>query len=177
MNTKRKDTKPKRPRGRPSKLTPDAMDKIIEAIRAGNYKDVACEWAGVPQRTVRDWMKWGKERPDSEYGEFRRKVRTAEKAAEVQLVGEVRLAAKRDAKHAEWLLARRWPERWARTEKLEHSGRNGDPISLFQAQAQMPVNGDPVVAIARAFEILQRVGAAPKPGGENSDSPSLAEVE
>ena len=33
--------------GRPTKLTPDVQEKIVQAIRAGNYIETAAAYAGV----------------------------------------------------------------------------------------------------------------------------------
>ena len=33
--------------GRPTKLTPEVQKKIVDALSAGNYFEVACEYAGI----------------------------------------------------------------------------------------------------------------------------------
>lgn len=103
--------------GRPTKLTKDVQDKICSALRAGNFRTVAAQWAGVPLRTFYEWMGRGKEEPDRPEAKFRQAVIEAEKAAEVRAVGLIMSAAQSDPKHAEWWLSHRWPERWADQER------------------------------------------------------------
>ena len=47
--------------GRPSKLTPKVQQKIVEAIRNGNYYEVACRYAGVSYDSFRTWMARGEQ--------------------------------------------------------------------------------------------------------------------
>ena len=45
--------------GRPTKLTPDLQAKIVEALKAGNYAEVAARHVGIASSTFYDWMKRG----------------------------------------------------------------------------------------------------------------------
>ena len=109
--------------GPKTKLTEEVRQRIIGALRTGNYRLTACAWAGVSYRAFAEWMQRGKEHPDTEHGEFRRAVMEAEKAAEIRAVGLVMRAAEHDPEHAEWWLTHRYPERWSEkriTQKHEH---------------------------------------------------------
>ena len=116
--------------GRPTKLTPEVVDKILLAIRGGNFRGVAARWAGSSDRALRRVMEEGRKHPSSEAGEIRRRIIEAEEAAEINCVRLVLEAAKRDVKHAEWWLERRRPHRWARqpVQRHEVSGPDGKPI-------------------------------------------------
>lgn len=107
--------------GRPSKLTPEVTEKVLVALRAGNWRQVAAEYAGISSRTFRDWMAAGATEPKSPEGEFRRQVVEAEKSAEMRMVALVMKAAVGDAKHAEWWLERKANRRWGRKDRLETS--------------------------------------------------------
>jgi hypothetical protein len=48
------------------------------------------------------------------------------------MVGIVRNAAKTNAKHAEWLLERSWPNEYARTERIEQIGEKADEDSSLK---------------------------------------------
>lgn len=117
-------------RGNVHSLTPEVQAKLVHALRAGNFRSISAEYAGVPQRTFFDWMRRGKETSDEPFRSFRRAVIEAEKAAEVRTVLLIMKAAEKDPRHAEWWLSHRFPERWAdksRAEyraqlKLQHSG-------------------------------------------------------
>ena len=42
--------------GRPSKFTPETRKKILWALRLGNYRKTAAEYAGISERTICDWL-------------------------------------------------------------------------------------------------------------------------
>jgi len=115
--------------GRPTKLTPEVADKICQAIAGGNYREVAAAWAGIGERTLREWMQRG-ESPRSRYHDFRRRVLEAEQAAEIRAVGLIMAKAATDPVHAQWWLQRKHPERWGRKDRLqaEISGPGGGPV-------------------------------------------------
>lgn len=109
---------------RPSKLTPEVSERIVRAIRAGNYPEVAAAHAGIHASTYYRWMERGAlagEAPeDDPYRHFRAEVARAladSEAAEVGLV--VQAARGGDWRAAAWVLERRFPDRWARRERVE----------------------------------------------------------
>ncbi|MGB4501182.1 MAG: hypothetical protein WBI21_07950 [Natronincolaceae bacterium] len=44
---------------RPTKLNPETQNKIITAIRAGNYIETAAAYAGISKNTLYDWLRKG----------------------------------------------------------------------------------------------------------------------
>lgn len=99
------------------KLTEALQAAICKAIKKGNYGEVAAEAAGVSRRTFWRWMARGKRSPRGHFGRFRHAVLVAENEEETELVGYIRSGAKEDPKCAEWLLARKHPERWGESKK------------------------------------------------------------
>ena len=109
---------------RPSKLNPEVSEKIVRAIRAGNYPEVAARHAGVHPATYYRWMERGELEgsavEDDPYRQFRAEVDRAIADAEAAEVGLVIKAARDgDWRAAAWLLERRFSERWARRERLD----------------------------------------------------------
>src|SRR5690625_7108873 len=45
--------------GRPTKLTPEVHDTIVDALRAGNYIETAAALAGVSKVSLYAWLKIG----------------------------------------------------------------------------------------------------------------------
>jgi hypothetical protein len=45
----------------PSDLTPEIREKVIAAIRAGNFLEIAIAFAGIPEDVFRDWLHRGQE--------------------------------------------------------------------------------------------------------------------
>jgi hypothetical protein len=104
--------------GRPSKLTPEVQEKIVAALRGGNYRNAACHAVGIAEDTFRVWMIRGEE-GQKPYAAFRAAVIDAETQAEITLVNHVAAAASRSWMAAAWLLAHRFPDRWADRHRID----------------------------------------------------------
>ncbi len=125
---KRKKSAPRRV-GRPAILEDPVQNKIVttaltEAVRASNYLEIACVYAGLSKQSVYDWMRRGaREKRDgatSVYTEFLDAVKKAEAAAEVADVLAIGTAGKSTVDRPgqwqalAWRLERRHPKRWGR---------------------------------------------------------------
>ena len=94
---------------RPSKLTPEVQEVIVDAILHGStYKDAA-ESAGVQYNTFNEWMKKGEAAKTGQYREFNDSVSVANAECARNMVRVIQsAAAKGDWKAAlEWLKRRR----------------------------------------------------------------------
>lgn len=121
-------------RGRPSKLSPEIREKLLSAIRSGNYLEDACSYAGIDYSTFRRWMIRGEEAQTGEYGEFYETVKSLEASVIVELVGEWR------ARMDSWqsiaaFLEKRFPGRFGRR-RVELAGVGGGPIEIEIADAK-----------------------------------------
>lgn len=125
--------------GRPRLLdTPEGQEKAarcLQALRGGNFRNVACDWAGIAESSFREWMAEGEKGAPQSSVDFRRQVLEAEKAAEIRAVALVMKAAENDPRHAEWWLERKHPDRWGRKDRLqaEVSGPEGGPVQIVIA--------------------------------------------
>ncbi|MEM1182106.1 MAG: hypothetical protein AAGM22_27405 [Acidobacteriota bacterium] len=104
--------------GRPSKLTPEVQDRIITAIRAGNYSRVAAEYAGISERTFYGWLRRGKKAKSGLYREFWCAVQRAEREAEVRAVAMIQKSMDGNWRAALAFLERKYPSRWGRKDRL-----------------------------------------------------------
>jgi hypothetical protein len=112
--------------GRPPTLNEDVQKKITDAIRLGNYIETAAAYAGVPKRTLYDWLKRGAlaerkrdeglrlGRNDRLYLEFSHAVERALADSEMHDVLLIHQAAKDAWQAAAWRLERKFPDRWGR---------------------------------------------------------------
>jgi hypothetical protein len=132
--------------GRPSVMKPEAVDRLLKALAAGNWRGVACEWAGIGERTFREWMSKGEGQKVGRFRDFRRRVLEAEQSAEIRAVGLVMKAAEADARHAEWFLERKFPERWGRKDRHELTGAGGGTV---QTASLEQLSREELLAIAR----------------------------
>ena len=129
--------------GRPTKLNFDTHNKIISAIRAGNYIETAAAYAGINKSTLYDWLKRGERekqrvaqnprykirKSEIPYVEFSNAVEKALAEAEVRDVAIIAKAAEEQWQAAAWRLERKFPDRWGRKNlNIEHSGEIGIKI-------------------------------------------------
>lgn len=72
---KKKAKKPTRRLGRPTKLTATVQNKIVKALRMGNYAEVAAAYAGVSERTFYGWLERGERAKELAMGKIREILR------------------------------------------------------------------------------------------------------
>jgi len=117
--------------GRQSKLTQEVQDRIVAALRAGNYQETAARYAGISEDTFYEWLKRGKEEPGSAYSEFSEAVEKAKADAEVRDVALIDKAAHDGSwQAAAWKLERKFPNKWGRVNRTEISGPDGAPVKV-----------------------------------------------
>ena len=95
-------------------MTPEVQKRICDAIRAGNYYQAACAYAGIGYSTFRRWMTMGEEAKRGKYREFWEAVTRAELEAEARLVAQWQQHMPNDYRAIRDFLERRFPERWGK---------------------------------------------------------------
>jgi hypothetical protein len=102
-------------RGRPAKpsaLTEEKRQALLASIRRGNYRVPSCIVAGVDVCSFNRWLRFGRERPGSEYAVFRQQVLQAEAESEIRAVAKWRRAMPEDWRAVQGFLAAKYPARW-----------------------------------------------------------------
>lgn len=141
---------------RPTKLTDETAERIIQAVRAGSYVSHAAEYAGVHRDTVYGWLERGKKeqarlaadpkaKPDANeaiFVEFSDRVMRAEAEALIEAVAAWKTAGRSDWRAAKEWLARRHGDEWGDRAKIEHTGPEGGPITLAGLERLMGLNDD-----------------------------------
>ena len=56
--------------GRSTKLSPEVEEKILKAIRAGNYAAIAAEYAGISESTFYGWLRRGRKEGKGPFFQF-----------------------------------------------------------------------------------------------------------
>lgn len=108
------------PAGRPTSLTPEVAAAILDAIRAGNFRETACKAARIAMQTLRNWEQRA-EAGEEPYASFVVDMHEAEAEAEKTLLGEIRTALPAIVGETgptpwqarAWVMERRWPKRWS----------------------------------------------------------------
>lgn len=143
-------------RGRPSKLTPALLTRLLELVRDGVPVDVAVTAVGVHRATFFGWAKRGREaRAKAECGEaldaearryasFVDDLEAARAQAEATAVEVVRTAMSSSWQAATWYLERAHPQRWGR--------RRAEPDTPPDPEAE---SGDPAVQLAEHLQRLE----------------------
>jgi len=163
------------PRGRRTKLTPEVQERIVRALRAGNYFRTACIHAGISEATGYEWLARGRgehDRPQTPlYAAFAEACARAEADAETRAVAQIITAGRDDWRANAWFLERRRPAEWSPRVRTELSGPDGGPISVASEAAH-----DALIALlaeAATAAHAQRVGLGLAPGepGGNGHAP------
>lgn len=126
--------------GRPTKLTREIREKIVEAIRAGAYLETAAALAGIDRVTLHRWLKAGARQKRGELWEFCNAVEKALAEAEMDDLYIIKRAAQENWQAAAWRLERKFPERWGRKDRLqaEISGPGGEPLKIIIDVPKVP---------------------------------------
>src|SRR4051812_18697193 len=120
---------------RPTKLTAAVRERIVQALRAGNYAEAACRAAGIAPSTYYRWLERGQQDESGLHRDFFEEVRRAEAEAEVHAVAVLRRAMPEDWRAALAYLERRHPGRWRRRQTTELTGPDGGPIRADAGRA------------------------------------------
>ena len=99
---------------RPTKLDTDIHNRIVEAIRSGNYAEPSSRSAGISLSTFYRWLARGEAEEQGPYRDFLEAVREAEATAEIAAVAVLRDAMTTDWRAAVSFLERRYGQRWHR---------------------------------------------------------------
>jgi len=110
--------KDKTSRGRKTLLTPMLQARVCKLLRDGCNIKTACNICGVGETTYHEWKNRGRcgEEP---YASFFSETSRARDAFKADLLNIVVKAAEKEARHAEWLLERYWPNEFGRSEPRE----------------------------------------------------------
>jgi transposase-like protein len=128
--------------GRPTKLNSEVQERIVEALRAGNYQEIAAKYAGVSDATFHNWMARGREEQrritegekadpeEAAFLEFFVVVEKARSEAEVRNVMQIQHASRDHWQAAAWFLERSFPKRWGRKDRHEVTGADGEALKI-----------------------------------------------
>ena len=128
--------------GRPTKLTDELQDALVEKLREGNYIETACALVGITDRTYYRWIERAEDelervaknprrriqKSEEPFIQFRQAVKKARAEAESEAVTAIRQEGKKTWTAYAWWLERSFPDRWGRKDRHEHTGPDGEAI-------------------------------------------------
>lgn len=107
---------------RRSKYTPEAVQRIVQAIEMGATYELAAGYAGIAYDTFNEWRK--------SKAEFSEAVKSAEGRAAVKWLAQIEQASREGTwQAAAWKLERRHPQEYGRT-ITEHQGNEDAPVAV-----------------------------------------------
>lgn len=176
--------------GRPTKLTPELADQIVQNLRAGAYIETAAKAAGINKTTLHDWLNRGQREDSGTFRDFHaacmvamaddemRDVRRVQQlgeakvtvpcpacseAVEVPVPDKVALAA------VTWKMERKAPDRYGGKIKIEH--RTQDRIHEIVDAVEPHMPPESYAHFLRALAAIMgeeglAAAEAPEGGGE-----------
>ena len=147
--------------GRPSKLTPETIKTLTDAIGLGaSYVD-ACDAARIDYSTFAMWMQKGREGKRGEYVDFLEAIRAEEAAATLRHLAVINNAAAK----GDWKASLEWLKRRRR-------GEWGDNVDVTSGGKELPQPKDDNARFDRAISTLAdavREIVSGKSDGQNSE--------
>ena len=124
--------------GRPTKLTPDVQERLLSALRAGNYIEPSCTYAGITHQTFLNWKERGEHEQRGPYFEFLVAANKAMADAEIRAVAQWQQAMPENWQAVRDFLDRRHPDRWRKREEVQHTGKDGAALPIIVMPAATP---------------------------------------
>ena len=102
---------------RPTKLTPEVADAVVQAVADGLPRGTAAALAGVSASAVYAWLRAGRKRQGRRFVQFLHRIKRAEAEAVLARVQHIDRAATTHWQAAAWWLERRHPEEFGTERK------------------------------------------------------------
>jgi len=135
-------------------LTEQREAILLKAIEEGMPLKHAAMLAGISYDSLNRWRIRGEsEYAPPEFRDFCNALQRSEAIAMQRLVGRIGDAGKSDWRAAAWILERRFREEFAKTQQVEHSGPQGQPI-----QTQTTVEPEVLQRIRKQAGLVSLVG-------------------
>lgn len=117
---------------------PVIWDRLIEALRVGSYIEDACRYAGISSRQFRTWRGLALDGVEP-YATKWEEVKTAESVSIISNLANIKKASQDGSWQASaWLLERKYPDKFARRDKVEVSTENKQyDVELYWADGQV----------------------------------------
>ena len=111
------------------------MQKLRDALIAGNTIENSCTMAGIGERSFYRWMQEAESAPEGHpLWQFRQSVKSAMAEAEHRNVMIIQKAAVTSWQAAAWFLERRNPKAWGRKDSVSLGGNaDAPPIAMAHA--------------------------------------------
>lgn len=138
------------------KISPEVVARVEQALASGMPPADAAPFAGIARSTFHNWMKWGRlADADPRYVEFVEMVEQAISGWATGVAASLTAAAREgDTRAAMFMLERRLPQAFGRTDRLELGNVDGEPFRVLAANFDLSLldgASDEELAVLRSF--------------------------
>ncbi len=118
-------------RGRPSKYTPEVVERICYSLSQGNTRTTAVTCAGVAMSTFHEWL--------NDFSDFSEAIKRAEEQAVEHYVNVIHTASTQTWQAAAWYLERRRKEDFGKQDKVDitTNGKDINGMSMEEMVAEL----------------------------------------
>lgn len=122
----------KRRKGKPRTMDERKIKKAIELIKNGSYVKPAIQSVGLNYHTHLNWWNNGK-KGIKPYDEYYQRIEEAKAQSETDIVEMLHDSIEQgNTGVAQWMLSRKFPKRWEKTERSEVKVDNTQTIELVR---------------------------------------------
>ena len=122
----------KRRRGKPRTMDKVKINRAIKLIEKGSYVKPAIQSAGLNYNTHLEWMRKGK-KGIKPYDDYYERIENAKAKSETDIVEMLNDSIQEgNTGVAQWMLSRKFPKRWEKTERQEVKVDNTQKIELVR---------------------------------------------
>src|SRR6478735_3203177 len=144
------------------KLTDELAAKVYELLEQGLYRVTVAQLVGIHHVTFAEWMAKTRE----PYLTFQEKVLEAESKAERTALAKIQDSP--EPADAKWYLARKFPDRWAETRRVDVSGRLDMGVKLNADILRDPRAGAAIETLTDAL-FADGYSSADRPGPDSDE--------
>ena len=122
----------KRRKGRPVGMDEGKIRRAINLIRKGSYVKPAIQSAGLNYSTHLTWMQKGK-KGIKPYDKYYERIEMAKAESETDIIEMLHESMENgNTGVGQWMLSRKFPKRWEKTERVEAKVDNSQKIEIIK---------------------------------------------
>ena len=125
-------TSGRRKKGKPREMDKIKINRALKLIKKGSYVKPAVQAAGLNYNTWLNWVRKGK-KGIQPYADFYEKLEQAKAESETDIVEMLNESIESgNTGVAQWMLSRKFPKRWEKTERVEAKVDNTQRIEIVK---------------------------------------------
>lgn len=120
--------------GARGKLNKELIEEAERLVKSGQDDIDVYNYLGISHETWYRWLREGENNKNRLTREFYETIKKAKASAVIRNVTIIQNSAQETWQAAAWWLERKYPERFGKKEKYEHTGKDGGAIEINSKQ-------------------------------------------